>query len=358
MRELWIEIKKSMPLKLRKALVEVASNRCNTILSDDICASLLKTYGVCVASREGGDISIINSAELDLIESVPKPCCVRLEIKDRKDEEGAIKAAQKGIDYVAIRCSNWKIIPLENLIAKVHGTTKLLVEVSNSEEAKVALETLELGVDGIILKTSNVDEVKLTLRALEALDEGVDGGKKIQLSLAKILNCTQLSVGTRVCIDTCDIMLPGEGMLIGCSSSRLFLVQAEVQINPYVEPRPFRVNAGPVSLYILGSNNKTCYLSELRAGDETLIVDREGRSRKTIICRIKIERRPLMLVEAELEKENAKIIVQNAETIHLVTKEGSKSVTELKQGDEVLIFHQHGGRHFGTLVREETAIER
>ncbi|MCJ7634555.1 3-dehydroquinate synthase II, partial [Candidatus Bathyarchaeota archaeon] len=257
-----------------------------------------------------------------------------------------------------ISCSKWKIITLENLIAKTHGNIKLLAEVSNADEAKVALETLELGVDGIILKTSNIDDVKSTLNAITAFDTVGREKGKIQMGFAKILRCTKLSVGTRVCIDTCDIMEPSEGMLVGCSSSGLFLVQAEVQLNPYVEPRPFRVNAGPVSLYILAPDNKTHYLSELRAGDETLIVNREGCFRKAIIGRIKIERRPLLLIEAEIEGDKIKCIVQNAETIHLVTKENAKSVTELHPGDEVLVFHQHGGRHFGTLVDEETAIEK
>jgi len=65
-----------------------------------------------------------------------------------------------------------------------------------------------------------------------------------------------------------------------------------------------------------------------------------------------------MFIEAEIEEEIVRIIVQNAETIHLVTKEGSKSVTKIKKGDEVLVFHQHGGRHFGTLVEGEMAIEK
>ncbi|MFH0748346.1 MAG: 3-dehydroquinate synthase II [Candidatus Bathyarchaeota archaeon] len=358
MKEFWLEITKAMSSTLRQALIEATGHQCNVLLSQEIDIATLKAYNLCIASLEGGDISVIDESKLDVIDAIPKPNCLRLVIKDQRDEETVIKAARKGVDYVAISCSNWKIIPLENLIAKVHGNIKLLAEVSNADEAKVALETLELGVDGIILNTLNVDEVKLTLNALITLDKYSKEKGKIKLVFAKITQCTKLSVGDRVCIDTCDILSSSEGMLVGCSSSGLFLVQAEVQLNPYVEPRPFRVNAGPVSLYILAPDNKTHYLSELRAGDETLIVDREGRLRKAIIGRIKIERRPLMLIEAEIDDDKVKCIVQNAETIHLVTKQNSKSVTELRPGDEVLVFHQRGGRHFGTLVDEETAIEK
>lgn len=357
MRELWIALEESIPLKLKEALLEAAKNSCSVVLSDRADAPLVKSHGLRLASPEGGDISVIDESKINTINTSPKPLCLRLVVKDRRDEEKAVKAAGKGADYIAISCPDWKIIPLENLIAKTRGFTKLLAEVSNSEEAKLALEILEIGVDGIILKTTNVNEVKSTLNVLASFD-GKGEEHKIQLVPAKVKRSEKLSMGARVCIDTCDMMTLGEGVLVGCSSSGLFLVQAEVQENPHVEPRPFRVNAGPVSLYTLVPDNNTRYLSELRAGDDALIVDREGKSRKTVVGRIKIERRPLMLIEAEVDGNKVKTIVQNAETIRLVTRDGSQSVTELKQGDEVLVYHQRGGRHFGTLVEEETVIER
>jgi len=168
----------------------------------------------------------------------------------------------------------------------------------------------------------------------------------------------QIGTGARVCVDTCDLMKPGEGILVGCQSSGFFLVEAEVHENPHVEPRPFRVNAGPASLYILSSLSRTKYLSELKAGDEVLIVNRKGHTRSTNVGRVKIEWRPLIFIEAEHEGKRIKTIVQNAETIRLVTSSGSKSVAELKPGDEVLAHVIEGGRHFGTLVKEETVIER
>ena len=142
------------------------------------------------------------------------------------------------------------------------------------------------------------------------------------------------------------------------NNSHIFLIQAEVEENPHVEPRPFRVNAGPVSLYILVPEYKTRYLSELKTGDEVLVVNRYGNFRIAIIGRLKIERRPLTLVEAEIEGYKIKTIVQNAETVCFVNETGSRSMTELSQNDQVLAYHQQGGRHFGVLVQEESIIER
>jgi 3-dehydroquinate synthase II len=284
--------------------------------------------------------------------STGKPVAVKVTVKGKEDEEKAIKAANLSSDYIIIDCPNWKVIPLENLIAKAHGRSKLLAEVSCAEDAKLALEILELGADGVVLKTSNVDEL---LKTAAIIKKQVP---KVELLPFKIVEIKQIGTGARVCVDTCDLMKPGEGILVGCQSSGFFLVEAEVHENPHVEPRPFRVNAGPASLYILSSSGKTKYLSELKASDEVLIVNRKGNTRLTNVGRVKIEWRPLIFIEAEHEGKRIKTIVQNAETIRLVKTSGSKSVTELELGDEVLAHVIEGGRHFGTLVKEETVIER
>ena len=73
---------------------------------------------------------------------------------------------------------------------------------------------------------------------------------------------------------------------------------------------------------------------------------------------MKIEKRPLMLIEAKFNNNLIKTILQNAETIHLIAKNGPVSVSNIKPGDEVAVYLQPGGRHFGTLVEQETVIER
>jgi 3-dehydroquinate synthase II len=96
----------------------------------------------------------------------------------------------------------------------------------------------------------------------------------------------------------------------------------------------------------------------LAAGDEVLAVDSEGRSRSVIVGRLKVERRPLVLVEAAAEGRRVTAIVQNAETIRFVTPGGSAvSVAELKENDEVLLRTEEGGRHFGMRI-QETIAER
>jgi 3-dehydroquinate synthase II len=233
--------------------------------------------------------------------------------------------------------------------------------VSNFQEARTALETLEIGADGVVVEMSisnGITKIHETIRDVKARTQEIENAKKIALLPAEVTEVKPLGSGARVCIDTCDLMREGEGLLVGCQSLGLFLIEAEVHETPFVAPRPFRVNAGSIALYVSALGGKTRYLSELKAGDEVLVVDRQGRSRTTSICRVKIEWRPMLIVEAESEGKRIKTILQNAETIRLVTADGSISVKDLTAGDEVLVRLEEGGRHFGTLVEEEKVIER
>lgn len=356
MKEFWVELKDSTPDNLKNSLLKSAAQVCDVLMVESKDIESTKKLGVKAACNSGNcDILVVEDFDekrVSELKKIGKTVAVKVTIKGREDEEKIVRALELSSDYIILNCPDWKVIPLENIIAKAHGRCKLLPEVSNAEDAKLALETLELGSDGIVLEASSPDEINETANLVkkETL--------KVTLVPAEIVTTKPLGIGARVCVDTCELMKPGEGILVGCQSSGLFLVQAETHESPYVETRPFRVNAGPVSLYVLSSSNKTRYLSELKAGEEILLVDRDGTTRLSNIGRVKIEWRPMILLEAKHGEKTFKAILQNAETIRLVTVDGSKSVAELKRGDKVLVYVTEGGRHFGTLVKEETVIER
>ena len=82
------------------------------------------------------------------------------------------------------------------------------------------------------------------------------------------------------------------------------------------------MNAGAVHAYIR-VGEKTRYLSELKSGDEVTIVSKDGLARSAIVGRSKIEKRPMILIEAEVEGERISTLLQNAETIKLVGADGT-----------------------------------
>ena len=97
---------------------------------------------------------------------------------------------------------------------------------------------------------------------------------------------------------------------------------------------------------------------ELVAGDEVLIVNTEGESRTAYVGRSKIERRPLILIEAEFEGQTIRTLLQNAETIRIVDENNEPlSVADVKPGDKVKVYIESNARHFGIAI-DETIIEQ
>jgi 3-dehydroquinate synthase II len=326
--------------------MKLAKDNCDYLLQNNQVESLSGKNEIIVLNR-------LDENKIKRLKSEGKKIALRITIEGKEDENRAVKAAELLMDYIIITCLDWCVIPLENLIAKTRNKSKIIAEVSNFKDAKLVLEALELGTDGVLLKTSSSEELEKTIALLKKQN------LIFELLPAKIVAIKQIGTGARVCVDTCDLMVQGEGMLVGCQSSGLFHVEAEVTENPYVQARPFRVNAGSLSMYTFGSMEKTRYLSDLKAGEEVLIIDKKGKVRTADVGRVKIELRPLILIEAEAEGKRIKTILQNAETIRLVTMNNSIPVTDLKVNDEVLVhLTKGGGRHFGVAVEEETVIER
>ena len=73
---------------------------------------------------------------------------LRLAVKKRR------AASKLGMiaDYLILLGKDWTVIPLENIIAELQGEdVKIIAAVNNFEEAKLALETLEYGTDGVLV---------------------------------------------------------------------------------------------------------------------------------------------------------------------------------------------------------------
>ncbi len=273
---------------------------------------------------------------------------VIITINNKEDEEKAANLAKAG-KKVIVRTTDWTIIPLENLIAQ---SDNIYAEVKDAEEAELAINILEKGVKGVVLKTDDINEIK---RASNLLKEN---NEKLNLVVAEVKKIIPIGMGDRVAVDTISLFTRGEGMLVGNSSAGMILVHAETEESPYVASRPFRVNAGAVHMYTRVPGGKTIYLSEVEAGKEVMAYDKDGNGRAVVVGRAKVERRPMLLIEAEYEGKKLSAILQNAETIRVVNPDGNPiSVVELKEGDKILGYVEEAGRHFGMKV-EETIIEK
>jgi 3-dehydroquinate synthase II len=330
MKRIWVKVD---PWDKQLAIVALESGADAVVVAEGDSAKV-KELGALPTVAPDGDIKLDQDV-------------VWMDIAGKTDED---KAATSHLDKtVVLRTTDWTVIPLENLIARRSG---LMAEVTGAEQARLVTQVLEKGVDGVVLATRSAAEVRKAVALVHSLSPTLD------LVPAEVKSVRLLGMGDRACVDTCTRMGPGEGMLVGNSGQAFLLVHSESLETPYVAPRPFRVNAGAVHAYVLLPEGRTKYLSELRAGDEVLLVRHDGSTAVGYVGRNKIERRPLLLVEAEAGGAAASLVLQNGETIRLTSPSGEAvSVATVKPGDQVLAYLESGGRHFGTAV-EETIRER
>ncbi len=285
---------------------------------------------------------------------------------DDPDGQAAARSAVGSVNWLLVEFRDWTLIPLENLIADADGTpTSIAVRLDDSQLIPGAAFALDIGVDAILLG----DDEKLWQAAaickaqrLERVDDRINRAETIeqgQLSAVMITSIEEGSTGDRACVDFVALLNQGEGILVGSSSSMMVLVHGETIVSGYVPPRPFRVNAGAIHSYCMRADGKTCYLSEVSAGDELLVCNSAGETRPLTVGRVKIENRPLLLLKMKDENAHtASLCAQQAETVRLVSPSGLPvPVTELKANDYILARIDTIGRHVGAEISAKV-VER
>jgi 3-dehydroquinate synthase II len=153
-----------------------------------------------------------------------------------------------------------------------------------------------------------------------------------------------------------SLLSPSEGLLVGCFARGLFLLGSEAEATDYAPARPFRVNAGAGLHYVLQPQGETTYLSELRAGSVVLVCDSQGSTRSVTVGRVKVETRPLTLVEARTaDGDMLAVLLQVAPTAKLLARDGGlRSGTDVQIGETVLVLRlKDAARHVGKAIDEK-----
>jgi len=266
-----------------------------------------------------------------------------IELRGKADEAAILDSPPDAL-WVVVPGER-EVIPLENLVA---WRRKVLVLARTPEEVVLYRGVLERGMYGIVLEADS------PVRMREMAAAGMATDEKVPLVPSRITGISTLGIGDRVCVDTCSLIEGSRGMLTGNSSAGQFLVCAENRPNPYVLPRPFRVNAGAVHAYCRLPGGRTAYLSELASGSEVLLVNERGSGERASVGRVKVERRPMLMIRAEAPSgKEYSVVLQNAETVRLVDPGGNAlSVARIAAGDSVLLAEEAAGRHFGVAVDE------
>ncbi|MGI5238099.1 3-dehydroquinate synthase II family protein [Dactylosporangium sp. CA-139066] len=240
-------------------------------------------------------------------------------------------------------------IPLEIVLAAAADAHGLIITtVERAEEAPVFLGVLEHGPDGVMLAPAAPGEAG---RLKDAVEERTG---ELELTELTVTAVTHAGMGERACVDTCTYLAQDEGILVGSRAKGLVLCVSETHPLPYMPTRPFRVNAGAIMSYTLADGGHTRYLSELRAGSVVLAVGADGRTRRTVVGRVKIETRPLLSIDAVAGTgEPVNLIVQDDWHVRILGPGGKVlNSTELRPGDRILGYLPQRERHVGYPIDE------
>tara|TARA_B100001758_G_scaffold91997_1_gene78578 strand:- start:198 stop:1199 length:1002 start_codon:yes stop_codon:yes gene_type:complete len=277
---------------------------------------------------------------------------------DSEERQEYARSLAGTVEWIYLTFEDWSMIPIENIVAACDQTPTLIAaEIIEPLQAHGAGFALEIGVDALVCSEHEL-EAALIVKSLRASTVEIKPTKPVEVN--DTLSLTEVRItsiesgqnGDRVCIDLTALLEIGEGMLIGSTARSLVLVHGETIESTYVPKRPFRINAGSVEAYTLMADGKTKYLSELKSGDQVLIVSKQGNTRVCTIGRLKIETRPFILLRYVDEKHNeAHVLMQQAETVRVLDNNGGAcSVTELRTGDAIIAYNTDETRHIGVSV--------
>jgi len=253
---------------------------------------------------------------------------------------------------IALRWVGARMIPLEAAIARRPRPGAVWTVTNRVEEVPGALGALESGAARVIVEIDRAEGVD----RLEDL-LGPRSGRPLAWCRAVVRTVAPAGVSDRVIVDTTSLLDAREGLLVGSSARLLFHVASEAIGSEFSRPRPFRVNAGSPHSYVLLPDGSTRYLSELEAGDPVLATRPGEAGRAVRVGRLKIERRPMVVVTGEHRHHRGTVFLQEAETVRLSTERGAVATTGIRPDARIWAVTLPPGRHLGTVV-EETVVER
>lgn len=90
-------------------------------------------------------------------------------------------------------------------------STSVFAVAGSASEGQVYVEALGKGVDGIVLQTEDAVQVYALKAYLRGRREATMG---VRLVTAAVTQVEPVGLGDRVCVDLCNLLHPGEGLLV------------------------------------------------------------------------------------------------------------------------------------------------
>ncbi len=355
----WIDCRNISKNKDKIALI-------NTLSFENILINVSDTKNLNLPKKSN---VIVETSTVDELEKLPEGAIVLSSNKnllkkaaDKKfktafateiiDQKSMDESWQEGMNYnyLVIELKADTNIPLELLIAKLQPTQTVLIKrVNKAIDAEIAYGVMEAGSDGVLFTSNNFNEMK-------KLDELLlkETSFKMKMVKAKVTSVEHAGMGYRACVDTTNLLKQNEGMIIGSTSDGGLCISSETHYLPYMDLRPFRVNAGGVHSYVWCPEDNTQYLTELKGGSKVVCVDTDGNARIVTVGRVKTELRPLLKIEAEAGGKKVNTFVQDDWHIRIFGGNGEpRNASTIAVGEELLAYVCDSGRHVGVKIEEK-----
>ena len=153
MKKFWVNV---IPYN-KETVIAALESGAEAVVIPDGESKTIRQFGKIKTVEKSGDI-------------VPGKDVEFIDIKSKADEDKA--AAVPAEKIVVLRMLDWTIIPIENLLAR--RGKNIIVQVENSNRAKLMVEILEKGVDGVLLNTTSVNEIKKTAEIIQGISEKIN----------------------------------------------------------------------------------------------------------------------------------------------------------------------------------------
>ncbi|MGV9680567.1 3-dehydroquinate synthase II [Nocardia sp. NPDC003482] len=300
--------------------------------------------------RRVGLLVAESPAELEAVRATAGelPVGVRCVIDDADSMNVAVSIIGS-VDVLIAAFTDTTNIPLELLLAEAQTTrTKVFKELLSGAEAGSVAGVLESGPAGLVVNARHLPDLERVAGVLRTRRD-----VNQQLVPFEVVRAEPTGMGYRGCIDTTTLFGEDEGMIVGSTSAGGLLVCAEVHYLPYMNLRPFRVNAGAVHSYVFGAE-RTSYITDLAAGERSCAVSASGRFREVSVGRVKVELRPLRLLVARNGDVSVNVFLQDDWHVRVMSAEGKPlNLTDVRPGTELLGRAVEPGRHVGIKVAEQ-----
>ena len=106
------------------------------------------------------------------------------------------------------------------------SSTALYAVANSASDSQIYLEALGKGTDGVVLHTDDAAQIYALKAYLKGRSEATMGVRMVK---ALVTQVEPVGLGDRVCVDLCNLLQPGEGLLVSHQNHTHWLITCNLK---------------------------------------------------------------------------------------------------------------------------------